>query len=297
MNNIENFQELQELARDNKRFYEIFMDLECFKLEKSKDQLNDLMLSHLNDMKASIKNGLSNPKLSVSGMSGTDSAKVAERYKNGKNLPMNKLFEKVLSYSLSVIEENQRMGKIIACPTAGSCGIVPAVVVAYGEELNISEEKQINSLFTAGGIGKLIAQQVPLAGAVAGCQAECGVGSAMAAAAIVELLGGTNIMIINAAALALKNTLGLVCDPVAGLVEVPCVKRNAFFAIHAVSASELALAGVETVIPMDEIVVAMKQIGYLMSPDLKESSDGGLATTETGKTIAHKLVKLWFENN
>jgi len=296
MSNIENFQELQELSRDNKRFYDIFIELESAKLEKSRNQLNDLMIAHLNDMRASIKQGLKNPQLSVSGMSGTDSYKVAERYNNGKNLPMNKLFGKILSYALAVIEENQRMGKIIACPTAGSCGIVPAVVVAYAEEFNIPEEKQINSLFTAGGIGKLIAQQVPLAGAVAGCQAECGVGSAMAAAAIVELMDETNDMVINAAALALKNTLGLVCDPVAGLVEVPCVKRNAFYAIHAVSASELALAGVETVIPIDEIIVAMKQIGYLMSPDLKESSEGGLATTDTGKNIAQKLEQLWFDN-
>ncbi|MDD3013214.1 MAG: L-serine ammonia-lyase, iron-sulfur-dependent, subunit alpha [Candidatus Gastranaerophilales bacterium] len=296
MSNIENFQELQERTRDNNRFYEIFLEIESAKLEKSKDQLKELMRAHLNDMKVSIKQGLSNPQLSVSGMSGTDSVKVVERYDKGKKLPMNKLFGKILSYALAVIEENQRMGKIVACPTAGSCGIVPAVVVAYAEEFNISEEMQINSLFTAGGIGKLVAQEVPLAGAVAGCQAECGVGSAMAAAAIVELMSGTNDMIINAAALALKNTLGLVCDPVAGLVEVPCVKRNAFYAIHAVSASELALAGVETVIPMDEIVVAMKQIGYLMSPDLKESSDGGLATTETGQSIAKRLEKLWFEN-
>jgi L-serine dehydratase len=295
MMNIENFQELQELTRDNKRFYEIFIDLETDKLEKSKEQLNYMMLSHLNDMRASIKNGLASPVLSISGMSGTDSAKITARY-NSDNLPMNKLFGKILSYSLAVIEENARMGKIIACPTAGSCGIVPAVIIAYAEEFDISEEKQINGLITAGGIGKIIAQHVPLAGAVAGCQAECGVASAMAAAAITELLDGSNNMIINAAALALKNVLGLVCDPIAGLVEVPCVKRNAFFAIHAVSASELAMAGVESVVPFDEIVIAMKQIGHLMAPSLKESSDGGLATTKTGCNISQKLEKLWFAN-
>lgn len=295
MMNIENFQELQEIARENKRFYEIFLELEINKLEKSKEQLNNMMLSHLNDMRASIKNGLSSPNLSASSMSGTDSAKITSRY-DANNLPMNKLFGKILSYSLAVIEENGRMGKIIACPTAGSCGIVPAVIIAYAEEFDISEEKQIQSLITAGGIGKIIAQQVPLAGAVAGCQAECGVASAMAAGAIVELLSGSNNMIINSSALALKNILGLVCDPIAGLVEVPCVKRNAFFAIHAVSASELALAGVESVVPFDEIVAAMKQIGNLMAPSLKESSEGGLATTETGCKITKKLEKIWFGN-
>jgi len=294
MIDIENFQDLHETAGKNKRFYEIFKDLESDKLEKSKEELDSLMLSHLNDMRESIKHGLSSPQLSVSGMSGTDSVKIAERYKSGEKLPMNKLFGKILSYALAVIEENQRMGKIVACPTAGSCGIVPAVIIAYAEEFNIPEEKQINSLYTAGGIGKLIAQQVPLAGAVAGCQAECGAACAMAAGAIVELMDGTNDMIINAAALALKNVLGLVCDPIAGLVEVPCVKRNAFYAVHAVSASELALAGVESVVPLDEVIEAMKQIGYLMSPALKESSEGGLATTETGCNIKRKLEKLWF---
>ena len=251
------------------------------------------MESHIIDMRESIKNARRNPSLSVSGMSGLDSKKVCERYNAENILPQNKLFGKAIGYSLAIMEENQRMGKIVACPTAGSCGIVPAVITAYSEELNFNVEKQINALITAAGIGKIIAQQVALAGAVAGCQAECGVAGAMAAAAIVELLDGSNSMIINAAALALKNSLGLVCDPVAGLVEVPCIKRNAFYSAHAITASELALAGIESFISLDEIVLAMKQIGYLMSPMLKECSEGGLATTETALKITVKLEKLW----
>ena len=293
MNNIESFSELIDSMPENKKLYEVFQDLECFMLEMKPDQVREIMKNHILTMQKAIQNGLKSPKLSMSGMSGLDSDKISKRYDSKKKLPHNKLFGKLLSYSLAVIEENARMGKIVACPTAGSCGIVPAVIIAYSEELDIDIDKQIDALIIAGGIGKLIAQQVALAGAVAGCQAECGVAASMAAGAIVELLDGTPSMVINAAALALKNTLGLACDPVAGLVEVPCVKRNAFYAVHAASASELALAGVESVIPLDEIIVAMKQIGNLMSPVLKENSEGGLATTQTALRISSKLHESW----
>ena len=240
-----------------------------------------------------VRHGIESKKLSISEMSGTDSRKIKERYNSSNKLPLDKLFGRILNYSIAIMEENQRMGKIVACPTAGSCGIVPSVIIAYAEKFDLSDQKQIDALITAGGIGKLVAQKVALAGAVAGCQAECGVASAMAAAAIVELMDGTNSQIINATALALKNTLGLACDPVAGLVEVPCIKRNGFYAIHAVTASEMALAGVESYIPMDEIIIAMRQIGNLMSPLVKESSEGGLAQTETAIKVTKNLQKLW----
>ena len=295
MKNIKSFQELEKIAeKENKKLYEVFQEVESSKLEKSIDELRQLMKAHLNDMRESIKRGLESPHLSISKMSGLDSKKLSDRYEKGQNLPFNKLFGKILSYSIAVAEENQRMGKIVACPTAGSCGIVPAAIIAYAEEFNFSEETLLNSLFTAGGIGKITAREVPLSGAVAGCQAECGVASAMAAGALVELMGGTNSMIINAAALALKNTLGLVCDPVAGLVEVPCIKRNGFHAIHAATASEMALAGITSVIPMDEVIEAMKQIGNSMPQTLKESSEGGLAVTPTACRITNNIQKLGF---
>ena len=295
MKNIASFQELEKIAdKENKKLYEVFQEIESFKLEKSTDQLRDLMKDHLKDMEESIKRGLESPHLSISGMSGMDSKKISDRHGKNKNTPFNKLFGKILSYSIAVSEENQRMGKIVACPTAGSCGIVPAVIIAYSEEFNLSQEKLINSLFTAGGIGKFAAQEVPLSGAMAGCQAECGVASAMAAGALVELMDGSNSMIINAAALALKNSLGLVCDPVAGLVEVPCIKRNGFYAIHAATAAEMALAGIKSVIPMDEVIESMKQIGNLMSQSLKESSEGGLAITPTACKITKNIQKLGF---
>lgn len=244
----------------------------------------------LNAMKEAITTGLKSDEMSMSGMCGNDSNKLVERYKNRDSL-FGKMFEKITEYALATSEENIRMGKIAACPTAGSCGIVPSVIVAISEENNIPEKEQLNALITAGEVGRIIAQKVAPAGAVAGCQAECGTACAMASAAAVELLGGTPIQVANAVALALKNILGLTCDPVCGLVEVPCVKRNAFMAVSAITACELALAGIESKVPVDEVVDAMEETGQLMSPTLKESSLGGLARTKTAMTLKQKLFK------
>ena len=183
------------------------------------------------------------------------------------------------------------MGRIVACPTAGSCGIVPSVLISIAEEQNISEEKQIDALLTAGIVGLIISYKVRLAGAVAGCQAECGVAAAMASAGLVEMLGGNSENILQATALALKNILGLTCDPVCGLVEVPCIKRNAFLGMHAVTAAELALSGVESKIPLDEVVDTLKITGQLMSPLLKETSQGGLAKTKTALELEKNILK------
>ena len=183
------------------------------------------------------------------------------------------------------------MGRIVACPTAGSCGIIPSVLVAVSEELKIEESQQIDALLTAGIVGLIVSYKVRLAGAVAGCQAECGVASAMAAAGLTALLNGEPEQIIQAATLALKNILGLTCDPVCGLVEVPCIKRNAFLGIHAVTATELALSGIESKIPADEVVDTLKITGQLMSPLLKETSQGGLAKTKTALELERVLLK------
>jgi len=293
MKNIENFQELIDISQNKKPISLVFQELESSMLEKNIPELRKIMSCHLENMKAAIKHGLKSLHLSESGMSGLDSHKIFKRYKNTENLPCNKLFGKIISYAIATMEENQRMGKVVACPTAGSCGVVPAIITAYSEEMNIDTEKQIDAMFTAGGIGKIIAQRMPLAGAVAGCQAEGGVASAMAAAAIVDMSDGNNNQIINAAALALKNVMGLACDPIAGLVEVPCIKRNAFLSIHAVTASEMALAGVESFVPIDEVVDAMIQVGNLMSPLIKETSEGGLAVTKTALELNKKLANLW----
>ena len=286
MKNIVTFQRLLEETRSsNKRIYEVFQELESYMLERSIEDVRQLMKRNLNVMAASVRDGLSHYGPSPSGMSGELAQKILRRYQNPNKSAFNLLLGKILTYAVAVSEENQRMGRVVACPTAGACGIMPSVLIAYAEEYGFNEEEQVNALITAGAIGKIIAQQMELAGAVGGCQAECGVASAMAAGAVVELMGGTNEQIVHAATLALKNIMGLVCDPVAGLVEVPCIKRNGFLAIHAVTASEMALAGVESFIPPDEVVKAVKQVGVLMSPLLKENSEGGLAITETAKKV------------
>ena len=272
----------------NKKIYEIVQENEAKLLEVSIDNIRLQTLENLIAMKDAIKNGLQSTEKSISNLCGDDCAKLTVRYKTNSAL-FGKVFEKITTYALATAEENHRMGRIVACPTAGSCGIVPAVIVAVAEEKDIKEAKQINGLITAGIIGLIISNKVQLAGAVAGCQAECGVASAMAAAALVEMLDGRVNEILQAAALALKNILGLTCDPVCGLVEVPCIKRNAFLGVHAVTAAELAMCGVESKIPIDEVVDTLKITGQLMSPLLKETSQGGLAKTKTAIELEQKL--------
>ncbi len=289
----DNFKDFLALAeKENKKLYEICQKYEADSLEIAQEEIRDRVKIVLDAMKDAIKKGLNSKEKSSSGLSGDDCAKLIERYKKGKSL-FSKTCQKVLTYSLATIEQNARMGKIAACPTAGSCGIVPSVIVAMAEAMDFDEEIQINALITAGFIGEVVSEKLALAGAVAGCQSECGVAAAMAAAALAEMCGATNEQILNAAALTLKNILGLVCDPVAGLVEVPCVKRNAFLSVYAVTGAELALAGIQSVIPIDEIVEAMKQVGDMISPKLKESSEAGLAVTPTGLKITYELSQKW----
>lgn len=293
MTNLRNFKQVFEEAQEkDKKIYEICQMYEAEATEVSVKEIREKVKSTLDAMKDAINLGLKSKEKSMSGLCGMDCAKLVEKYKDGTTL-FSKTYQHVLLYSLATIEQNIRMGKIAACPTAGSCGIVPAVIIAIAESMGADEEVQINALITAGLIGKIVSNKLALAGAVAGCQSECGVASAMASAALVEMYNGTNEQILNAAALTMKNTMGLVCDPVAGLVEVPCVKRNAFLAIYAVTGAELAMAGIKSVIPIDEIVDAMKQVGELMSPRLKESSEAGLATTKTGLEITAELSKKW----
>ncbi len=275
---------------ENKKIYEVMQEKEACDFELDINTVRNKVLRNINAMKSAVKQGLNSDEKSLSGLCGDDCLKLKEKYKKNKAL-FGSLYEKITLYALATMEENLRMNKIVACPTAGSCAIVPSVIIALSEEKNISEEEQINLLITAGTIGYIISSKVAMAGAVAGCQAECGVASAMSAAAAVQALGGNEKQIINAAALALKNILGLTCDPVAGLVEIPCVKRNVFLAIHAITAAELSLAGITSKIPPDEVVDAMLQTGQLMSPLLKETSQGGLAVTKSGIIISKELNK------
>lgn len=279
---INTFDELKAACMaSNKRIYEIAQEYEAQKSDISVEELRAIVKDNITAMKDAIHAGLKSSEKSYSGMSGGDCQKLQNKFANQSSL-LGIIFEKITTYALATSEENARMGKIVACPTAGSCGIVPSVLVAVSEEIEANEEEQINALITAGEIGRIISNKVQLAGAVAGCQAECGVASAMAAGALAQLRGENIDNILSAVALAMKNLLGLTCDPVCGLVEVPCIKRNPFLGVHAVTAYELASAGIKSLIPLDEVIDTLEQTGQLMSPSLKESSQAGLAKTKTG---------------
>jgi L-serine dehydratase len=219
---------------------------------------------------------------------GNEARLLNEAFVSGRTF-LDPLTIKAELYALAVMGENSRMGVIVAAPTAGAGGIVPGMLLALEEERHIDPEKTVRALVVAGGIGSIIALSANISGAAGGCQNEVGVAASMGAAAVAYMMDGTNMQCIHAAAIALKNTLGLVCDPVGGLVEVPCVKRNALFAVHGLTAAQLALAGVESVIPMDEIVEAMVRIGRSLPRGLRETAEGGLATTDTGTAIALRL--------
>lgn len=287
--NINTFEQLKEACISrNKQIYEIAQENMAMESDMTVELVRTFAAKSMYAMKEAIQSGMASKELSMSGMCGQDCFKVQKRYKSERAM-FGSVFEKIIEYALATSEENIRMGKIVACPTAGSCGILPAALVAVSEEFNHSEREQLNALITAGEIGRIISIKVALAGAVAGCQAECGVASAMSAAAVCQMRGGNVSQILNATALALKNLLGLTCDPVAGLVEVPCVKRNPFLAVHSITAVELALSGVESKIPIDEVIDAMEQTGALMSPTLKESSQAGLATTKTALEVQKQV--------
>lgn len=244
-------------------------------------------LSKMNDMWQAMKNSYLHHEAelkSASGLVGGDSAKL-KKYSEGETL-LGDFALKVMYTAIAVAESNACMKCIVAAPTAGSCGVMPAVLISYAERYDISDEKICEAMYVAAGIGSVIAQRASISGAQGGCQAEIGSAAGMAAAAAAYLMGQTPEMIMNSCALAIKNMLGLACDPVAGLVEVPCVKRNAAGALNAVMAADMSMAGIKSVIPADEVIDAMGEIGSLMPSSIKETSKAGLAVTKTGAKIA-----------
>ena len=280
--------ELLVLAEKEKSsLAEIVLRVESEESDLSRAEVESLMLENLKVMRQSIERGANNEIKTGGGLVGDEALKMKQHYQSSTQ-DFN-IYNRVITYALAVAEVNAGMGKIIAGPTAGASGIVPAVVIALAEELELADQEIIKALFTASGLGYVVSRKATLSGAAGGCQAECGVASAMAAGAAVELKEGSPRMVVHAFALALKNMLGLVCDPVAGLVEVPCVKRNAFAAVHALTASSLALAGIESVIPADEVINVMTEIGDQMPSSLKETSKGGLAVCETALKIKDQL--------
>lgn len=284
-----NGQDLINLAnKNNLKISDIVIKKECDLLELTEEEIRIKMKLNYEVMKKSAKSGLEKELISVGGIIGGDSKKVNIYSKEKKSICGNTI-NKAMARALSCSEVNASMGRICAAPTAGSCGIIPAAIITVSEELNLDEEEIINALFTASGIGEIIAKNATVAGAEGGCQAECGAAAAMAAAALVEIKGGNPEMCLNAASIALKNIMGLVCDPIAGLVEAPCAKRNASGTINAMISADLALAGVKSIIPFDEVVDAMYRVGKSLPPELRETSMGGLATTETGISIKKRI--------
>lgn len=253
-------------------------------LEVSRETLVQRMRETLLVMREAVHKGLKGDLRSVSGLSGGGAARVEARRLRGESLTGTQI-SGAIAKALAVAEVNASMGKIVAAPTAGSCGVLPAVILTVEEELGLSEEATLLGLFTAAGFGMVIADRATVSGAEGGCQAEIGSAAAMAAAAAVEMAGGSPKATAQAGALAMKSFLGLVCDPVAGLVEVPCIKRNATAATIALAAAEMALAGIESAIPVDEVIDAMAEVGRQLPCSLRETAQGGLAATPTGRRL------------
>jgi len=255
----------------------------------TRSEVIEKMRKNLNIMREAAEYGLTNETRSISGLIGGDSIKL-KRYEEAGNSLTGGFMIKAMARAVSCSEVNAAMGKIVAAPTAGSCGILPAVIITAGEKLGKTEEELINALFTASGVGIIIAKNATLSGAEGGCQAECGSAAAMGAAAVVEMMGGTPAMALDAAAIVIKNILGLVCDPVAGLVEVPCAKRNIAGAVSALTTADLTMSGVTSRIPFDDTVIAMYKVGKQLPCELRETAMGGLATTPTGLRLANEIL-------
>lgn len=287
--NFINGVELLELCKDeNKKIWEIMKEREMYIQEKTEQEIMDYMKQNLVIMKEAVKQGLYEDVKSVSGLVGGDAKRLRERYESQKTV-CGKNMNKAVANAMAVLEVNASMGQIIAAPTAGSSGILPGTLIMIGEEFGIEDEKLTNALFTAGAIGYIITRNATVAGAEGGCQAETGAAAAMAAGAIVELLDGSVEQALDAAAMTIKNIMGLVCDPIAGLVEAPCVKRNAIGAANTLICVDMALAGIKSIVPFDEVVEAMYKVGKSLPCELRETALGGLAQTPTAIEIEKRV--------
>ena len=254
---------------------------------RSRYEIIQLMTKNLEVMKASVQKGLSK-ETSRSGLTGGDAKKLDDYIKKGKTLADLTILSAARN-AIAVNEHNAKMGLVCATPTAGSAGCLPAVLTTAIDKLGLTETEQLQFLFTAGAFGLVIANNASISGAEGGCQAEVGSASAMAAAALTMPAGGTAQEASQAICFVIKNMLGLICDPVAGLVEVPCVKRNAMGASFAFVAADMALAGITSKIPVDEVIDAMYQVGSSLPTAFRETAEGGLAATPTGRHLAKEI--------
>lgn len=285
------FHKLQEIAdwvqQKNLPFWKVVMQDDRQERNVSEEESFGMMRSMYQAMREADQSY--SPELrSASGMAGGDGARL-EQFRRQENRLIGDFLTEVMEKAVKMAESNACMKRIVAAPTAGSCGVIPAVLLTYEKQKEAGEDRMTEALFVAAGIGEAIAASASISGAEGGCQAEIGSASAMAAGAVTYLEGGNTEEILHAAALALKNMLGLTCDPVAGLVEVPCIKRNVSGAVNAVVSSQMALAGIRSVIPPDEVIDSMRRIGKLLPGCLRETSQDGLATTPTAQKIGKQL--------
>lgn len=281
--------ELVEQSQNYPSVAELMIATEQELSGRSRQQIIELMERNLTVMENSIAEGVAGVK-SVTGLTGGDAKKLQDYIASGEFLSGPTLLTAVQN-AIAVNEVNAKMGLICATPTAGSAGVVAGVLVAFRDQLQLDRQGQLDFLFTAGAFGLVIANNASISGAEGGCQAEIGSAAAMAAAALVCAKGGSAQQAAQAVAITLKNMMGLICDPVAGLVEVPCVKRNALGSSQAVVSADMALAGISSVIPPDEVVAAMYQVGRQMPGIFKETAEGGLAVTPTAQRLQKEILE------
>lgn len=275
--------------QQKKRISDLVLADQAEALEQTPQELFSKMTEDLYVMQEAVKFGQRPDQKSTSGLTGGEGWKM-KQYTHRTNGGLGgELINHAIGRALAVAGCNASMGRIVATPTAGSCGILPGCLLTMLEEKDKDQRDVVMSIFTAGAFGMVIAQNASIAGAQGGCQAECGSASGMAAAALVELAKGTPQQCADACAIAIANQLGLVCDPVAGLVEIPCIKRNASGVVIAFSAADMALAGIRSAVPVDECIEAMRQVGNALPTALRETAGGGLATTKTGLALKEKV--------
>lgn len=280
--------EIVELSQlYGKPFWKIIQEDDCRERDVTEESCFETMRGMYRAMTAADE-GYDPQLKSPSGMAGGDGEKLA-RYARKESPLMGEYLTAVMEKAVKMAESNACMKRIVAAPTAGSCGVIPAVLLSYEEERDVTEDEMVEALFVAAGIGSVIASSASISGAEGGCQAEIGAASSMAAGALAYLEGGGGEEIIHAAALAMKSLLGLTCDPVAGLVEVPCIKRNASGAVNAVVACQMAMAGIRSAVTPDEVIDSMRRIGKLLPACLRETSQEGLAITPSAQKIVKKL--------
>ena len=279
---------VSEAENRNCKISELVLEDQALSMERSQAEIYETMKRSFEVMQEAVKTGMDKDQKSTSGLTGGEGYLMNEYAKRPGSLS-GEFLSKAMARALAVAGCNASMGRIVAAPTAGSCGILPGCLVSLYEDRGFAEKDIVMSMFTSGAFGMVVAKRACLAGAQGGCQAECGSAAVMAAAALVELMGGTPSQCADACAIAISSQMGLVCDPVAGLVEIPCIKRNVSGLSIAFSSADLALAGIGARIPADECLDAMREVGDALPSSLKETAGGGLAATPTGRALKKQV--------